>query len=271
MSPVVEDLSDTSAVGVGDVSARAPSDGCGWCSSRLEDTRQRYCSRKCRQTAFRLRRRRATDERNTEPGTFAYADPPYPGLSSKYYRDESTFAGEVDHHALIASLEAFGYTGWALSTSRDALRTLLPLCPPETVLCPWVKPIGVSSRTFGMHNTWEALLVVRGRALRPGKRDWLLAQPARFGGELMGRKPVAFCAFLFEALGMLPGDKLVDLFPGTGAVSRAWASLGAGGDASSRYRSDASSGDGGDVSSTPSAAPGGDASSRAARNAGGAR
>ena len=28
---------------------------------------------------------------------FAYADPPYPGLSARYYRNEPTFAGEVDH------------------------------------------------------------------------------------------------------------------------------------------------------------------------------
>ncbi len=49
--------------------------------------------------------------------------------------------------------------------------------------------------------------------------------PARGGGDLIGRKPLAFCAWLFEALGMLPGDELVDLFPGTGIVGRAWAEL----------------------------------------------
>ncbi len=41
----------------------------------------------------------------------------------------------------------------------------------------------------------------------------------------MGRKPVAFCAWLFDLLGMVPGDELVDLFPGTGAVTRAWREL----------------------------------------------
>jgi hypothetical protein len=156
---------------------------------------------------------------------FAYADPPYPGLARKYYKNEPTYAGEVDHAALIASLEASGYDGWALSTSRDALRTVLPLCPEGAKVCPWVKPIGTSSRTRGLHNTWEPLIVVRGRELQPGKRDWLCAQPARGGGSLPGRKPLAFCAFLFDALGMLPGDELDDLFPGTGVVSRAWAAL----------------------------------------------
>jgi hypothetical protein len=152
---------------------------------------------------------------------FAYADPPYPGLARKYYQHEPTYAGEVDHQALIASLEASGYDGWALSTSRDALRTVLPMCPEGAKVCPWVKPIGVSSRTRGL------LIVVRGRELQGGVPDWLRAQPARGGGSLPGRKPLAFCAWLFDCLGMLPGDELVDLFPGTGVVGRAWASVGA--------------------------------------------
>jgi hypothetical protein len=153
---------------------------------------------------------------------FAYADPPYPGLAKKYYQHEATYAGEVDHAKLIASLGAGGYSGWALSTSVKALRDVLPLCPPEARVCAWVKPIGASSRTFGLHNTWEPLIVVCGRKLRPGRRDWLSAQPARGAGELPGRKPLAFCAFLFDCLGMLPGDRLDDLFPGTGMVGRAW-------------------------------------------------
>jgi len=161
-------------------------------------------------------------EATSRPLIFAYADPPYPGFARKYYRRR-----EVNHQALIASLEASGYAGWALSTSARALRELLPLCPPRARVCAWVKPIGVSSRTFGMHNTWEPVVVCPGRRLRPGVRDWLSAQPARNGGTLPGRKPLAFCAWLFRVLGMLPGDELVDLFPGTGIVSRSWRELSA--------------------------------------------
>jgi hypothetical protein len=156
---------------------------------------------------------------------FAYADPPYPGLSSKYYRDEPTFAGEVDHAALVASLRAARYDGWALSTSARALRDVLPLCPADVRVCAWVKPIGASPQTKGIHNTWEPLLVWGGRQRQPGRRDWLSAQPARFGGDLPGRKPIAFAGWLFDLLGMVPGDELVDLFPGTGIISRAWANL----------------------------------------------
>lgn len=156
---------------------------------------------------------------------FAYADPPYPGKARRYFRNEPDYAVEVDHHELIASLASSGYDGWALSTSRDALRELLPLCPERAIVCPWVKPIGASTRTFGLHNAWEPLIVVGGRQRQPGRRDWLCAQPARHGGTLAGRKPIAFVHFLWECLGAAPGDELVDLFPGTGIVSRGWEAL----------------------------------------------
>ena len=81
------------------------------------------------------------------------------------------------------------------------------------------------------------MLFFGGRKCKPGVRDWLSAQPARLGrSRLIGRKPLAFCAWLFDLLGMLPGDELLDLFPGSGGVGRAWhevssrgASLSAGG------------------------------------------
>jgi hypothetical protein len=201
---------------------------CAWCRRDLAATVRadaRFCSRRCRQTACRLRRRRATAVVNRGPLRFAYADPPYPGTARRYYSSEPSYAGEVDHAELVASLEASGYAGWALSTSARALRDLLPLCPPHARVCAWVKPIGVSGLTYGLHNAWEALIVVGGRQRRPGRRDWLRAHPARGGGTLPGRKPIAFCAWLFDCLGMLAGDELVDLFPGTGIVSRAWAEL----------------------------------------------
>lgn len=159
--------------------------------------------------------------------SFGYADPPYPRKAAKCYKDQPTFAGEVDHAALIASL-VDRYDGWALSTGAYALREVLPLCPAGVRVCAWIKPIGVSSLTYGLHNTWEPLIVVPGRKLRPGKRDWLYAQPAKRGGNLIGRKPLAFCSFLFDALGMVPGDSLDDLFPGTGIVSRAWREVSRG-------------------------------------------
>jgi hypothetical protein len=198
---------------------------CRWCRAQLGATPgQRFCSKRCRQTAFRLRQRGAVDHAWATPARFAYADPPYPGLSWKYYRDV-----EVDHGALLSRLEerrqGGELLGWALSTSAKALRDILPLCPPEARIAAWGKPHGASPRTCGMHNVWEPVIVAGGRQRPPGVPDLLIALPARGGGELPGRKPIAFCAWLFRLLGMSPGDELEDLFPGSGVVTRAWRHL----------------------------------------------
>jgi hypothetical protein len=200
---------------------------CSWCGGPLKAARypgdRIFCCRACRQAAWRVRVRFRIDEANDRPMRFAYLDPPFPGKAF-LYKDQASYAGEVDHAKLIASLSA--YDGWALSTGAYALRDVLPLCPATARVCAWVKPIGVSGATFGLHNAWEPLVVVPGRALQPGKRDWLAAQPARRGGsDLIGRKPEAFCVWMFACLGMLPGDSLEDLFPGSGIVGRAWAEL----------------------------------------------
>lgn len=218
--------------------ARAPSpvDGrqadpgdaiCDWCGTQPAKPRGRFCSQLCRQTAFRLRQR---GEPMIGPArralTFAYADPPYVKLSRKYYRGRANYAGEVDHEKLIADMTNMVRTetwaGWALSCSSKSLRMLLPMCPDATDVCPWGKPIGVPPATYGRHTTHEIVLVFGGRKRRPGVRTFLYAPPARGGGDLPGRKPVAFAAWLFDLLGMQPGDKLMDLFPGSGVISRAW-------------------------------------------------
>ena len=42
--------------------------------------------------------------------------------------------------------------------------------------------------------------------------------PAR----VVGAKPAAFCGWLFQLLGARPGDEFLDVFPGSGGVTRAW-------------------------------------------------
>ncbi len=169
----------------------------------------------------------------------AYADPPYPGLAWMY-RGEASYGGEVDHRELVARLA--GFDGWALSTSAAALGGVLPLCPAGVRVCAWVKPIAPSPQTLGLHNLWEPLIVAPGRRLRGGTPDFLVAKPARFGGDLIGRKPIAFVAWLFALLGLSPGDELADLYPGTGIVGKCWreAQRASMGDASALEPRDAS-------------------------------
>jgi len=76
--------------------------------------------------------------------------------------------------------------------------------------------------------TWEPLLVRiphwRQRHPHDFVRDTLVAsQPHGFlGNEITGQKPVAFCHWVFNLLGLGPEDELADLFPGSGAVGHAW-------------------------------------------------
>lgn len=201
-----------------------PGPACQWCGNpKIDLALGRFCSKKCRQTAHRLRRRRgiAAVGPASSPGVFALLDPPYLGKARRFYAADPN-CREVNHRVLVGTALERGFMGFGLACSEASLRTVLPLCPEGSRVIPWVKPNGVRAQSFGLHNCWEALIIVGGRVCRPGIQDWLCAKPARGGGELMGRKPLAWCAKLFDALGMLPGDTFEDWFPGTGVVSRAW-------------------------------------------------
>jgi hypothetical protein len=199
------------------------SDGphCTWCGVAVVG--RRWCSKRCRQTAWRARRLAVVEDLGDTPKRLAYADPPYPGLSAKYYRDEPSFGGEVDHRRLLEQLST--YDGWALSTSRRALPRVLSLgdrADVEIVVCPWVKTHHPAPAR-GPSNVHEYVIVRPARRRLPGVPDALVAAAARGGGALPGRKPIRFVLWLFSLLGAAPNDSLDDLFPGTGIVGRCWA------------------------------------------------
>lgn len=154
----------------------------------------------------------------------AIADPPYVGQSAKHYRDHPDYAGEVDHEALIARLMADFPGGWALCCSSPSLRYLLPLCPEDVRVLAWVKPFASFKPGVNPAYAWEPVIVRGGRKRTRDQetvRDWLAANITLKRG-VSGAKPEAFCFWLFEVLGMQPQDEMADLFPGSGAVTRAW-------------------------------------------------
>ena len=164
---------------------------------------------------------------------FAYADPPYIGQARKHYRKHPDYAGEVDHEALIARLVAEYPDGWALSLSCKSLRQILAMCPADVRVMAWVKPLTPLLPGIRVQYGWEPVIVRGGRQPRPAKgapmlRDWVSASPDGWAfrpkpeGHVIGRKPEAFCRWLFAVLGLESGDEFVDLFPGSGAVGRAW-------------------------------------------------
>jgi len=156
-----------------------------------------------------------------------YADPPYPGCAH-LYEDHPDFAGEVDHSELLAALDA-DYDGWLLHTSAPALPEILGYCAERAItgyrVMAWVKPWAVFKRNVSVAYAWEPVIVkpcrkpeVTGRLVM---RDWI-SEGITMKPGLTGAKPERVCMWAFEVLGMVPDDDLIDLFPGTGAVSRAF-------------------------------------------------
>lgn len=168
---------------------------------------------------------------------FAYADPPYPGKSRKYYGAHRDYAGEVDHRALIARLEAEFPDGWALSTSAAALPSVLALCPPGAAVAAWHRG-PMPARSYRPVNAWEPVIYFGGRGIDPStltgatrRVDSLvhvnkprLTDPNR----VIGAKPAMFARWMFDLLGAQPHDHFTDLFPGSGGIARAWEAFAGG-------------------------------------------
>lgn len=152
----------------------------------------------------------------------AYADPPYPGQAKKHYGSD---AREVNHRLLADHLER-RFDGWALSTSSPALAHVLPLCPDGVRVMAWVKPFASFKKGVNPAYAWEPVIVSPARDLPSGEghstvRDWVSANITLERGT-SGAKPKMFCYWLFTVLGARQGDELVDIFPGSGAVTEAW-------------------------------------------------
>jgi hypothetical protein len=207
---------------------------CAWCGGEIPPRARRdavCCSVRCRQARHRFNVRVGRAELAVTGGRalrLAYADPPYPG-KSRLYRGHPDYAGEVDHAALICRLQ-LEYDGWALSTSAAALPAILALCPPGVRVAAWHRGERAARSRWPL-NAWEPVIYAGGRPAdlsRPGparRVDSLVCGVSPVTtrpGRVIGAKPAAFARWIFELLGAAPGDELEDLFPGSGAIGRAW-------------------------------------------------
>ena len=98
------------------------------------------------------------------------------------------------------------------------------MCPSDVRVCAWVKPFASFKPNVNPAYAWEPVIVRGGRKLGreiPTVRDWV-AESITLKRGLTGVKPDAFCFWLFQFVGLDPEDDFVDLFPGSGAVTRAW-------------------------------------------------
>lgn len=160
---------------------------------------------------------------------FAFADPPYLGCGVKHYGAQHEDAADYDklgaHAALIERLHYEFPEGWALSLHTPSLEDMLRLCrmivgPNQVRVGGWFKPFASFKPNVNPAYCWEPVIWRGGRDV-PTVRDYVEANITLQRGT-SGAKPAAFCYWLFELLGAKAGDEFHDLFPGSGAVTRAW-------------------------------------------------
>lgn len=157
---------------------------------------------------------------------FAYADPPYLGQGVKHYgahHDEAAVWDDPESHRLLVERLVDEHPdGWALSLSTPTLGRYLGWCPDDVRVGAWVKPFAVFKPGVNPAYAWEPVIFRGGRKRdrkAPTVRDWVSANITLRKG-LPGAKPDAFCYWVFDLLGVEPGDEMHDVFPGTGIVGR---------------------------------------------------
>lgn len=171
----------------------------------------------------------------SRPIRVCYADPVYPGRSSlysvpgtpEYHPDAARWDDPAEHVRLMARLEADFPDGWALSTTADALPLILPGAPAGSRVAAWCR--GGPRLNLRVVPGWEAVILRTRVGVEPGRpktADWLVCGIGHTSDTpvFYGAKPTRFSRWVFALLGLggHPDDELVDLFPGSGAVTRAW-------------------------------------------------
>lgn len=170
----------------------------------------------------------------------AIADPPYLGRANRWYGDgrghaagkgragSHTGAADWDqldtHLDLITTLEA-EYDGWAYAGAPDYLPLLTPALPRDTRTLIWHRGNAISSGAR-VRSTWE-FVIVKIPAGRRAHGTGLAVDDVLHAGietrrKFVGAKPAAWTRWVLAALGHQPGiDEVVDLFPGSGAITDA--------------------------------------------------
>ena len=174
----------------------------------------------------------------------AIADPPYLGRAVRWYGggcgnggatgpgpDNHPHAAEWDNpraHVELVEMLVREYDGWAIACTPDSLKVYLEAAPDDIRVLAWHRrnapPSGARVRAC-----WEPVVAYipperRARSCGGLAVNDVLDVPAgrtRFAGA----KPIEWTTWVLTALGYQDGDDVVDLFPGSGAVSAAIGAL----------------------------------------------
>lgn len=166
---------------------------------------------------------------------FAYLDPPYLGCCALYQHEHGLSDrcwDDPEKHRLLIEWAVSNYPdGWALSASSGSLQALLPFVPAGHRIAAWVKPFCAFKKGVRPCYAWEPVIFWRGRnpsagfphppPVKGGKQTTpkdFLAESITLKKGLTGAKPERFCVWILELLGAQPGDRVIDVFPGTGIM-----------------------------------------------------
>jgi hypothetical protein len=154
---------------------------------------------------------------------FCYADPPYLGRGKAMYGFPEWDKIER-HHELVLQLRADFPDGWAMSCSSSSLLAIGYACPNARVAA-WCKPWSSFKPNVSPQYSWEPVIFAGGR--KATRQEWsgrdFIVTGITHRRSVRGAKPEAFCLWLFEDIfHAQPDDEFVDMFPGSGAVTRAW-------------------------------------------------
>jgi hypothetical protein len=159
-----------------------------------------------------------------------YADPPYFGcgkLYAEHHADAMDWDDYATHLALFDRLQD-EFDGWVLhlSATPESIALYAPLVARGGARwCSWVKGFAAFKRNVSVAYAWEPVIIKPCRkpvvSKRLVMRDWIQESVTLKRG-LTGAKPEAVVHWALELAAARPDDELHDLFPGTGAVERAW-------------------------------------------------
>lgn len=156
-----------------------------------------------------------------------YADPPYLGLAEKFYGElhpEAAIYDQPETHKRLIERLSDENDAWALSMSTTTLRLMLPWCPEDVRIGAWVKPFASFKMNVTHAFAWEPVLFRFHRKRTREQGTWrdFIAEPITLKRGFRGAKPERVCFWIFEGLNLAEGDEFCDMFPGSGAVTRAY-------------------------------------------------
>ena len=159
-----------------------------------------------------------------------YADPPYLGcgkLYAEHHPNALDWDDPMEHARLVRRLQD-EFDGWILHLSATAESISLYSRLVEHTgarWCSWTKSFAAFKRNVSVAYAWEPVIIKAARkpvvSKRLVMRDWI-SESITLRRGLTGAKPAAVVQWALELAAARPDDDLDDLFPGTGAVTKAW-------------------------------------------------